>query len=56
MVATIRAGKVLYGDRSIVAAFDPTSMCDTFDVCGGAADLIALARLLPEDDALYVAA
>ncbi len=34
VVATIRAGKVLYGDRSIVAAFDPTSMCDTFDVCG----------------------
>lgn len=34
VVVTIRGGKVLYGDRSVVSAFDPTSMCDSFDVCG----------------------
>ncbi|MDP1830211.1 MAG: lamin tail domain-containing protein [Archangium sp.] len=34
VVATFRAGRLLYGDQSIVAAFDPGNMCDSFDVCG----------------------
>ena len=37
-------------------AFVAQVRAETFDECGGAADLIALARLLPEDDALYIAA
>ena len=34
VVTTMRGGKLLYGDRSIISAFDPTSMCDTINVCG----------------------
>ena len=34
VVMTMRAGRVLYGDQSIVSAVDATAMCDSFDVCG----------------------
>ncbi len=36
VVATIRGGKVLYGDRNVVAAFDfdPLSPCEGLTVCG----------------------
>jgi large repetitive protein len=34
VLATLRAGKVLYGDQAIVAALGEPSMCDAIDVCG----------------------
>ncbi len=34
VVMTMRGGKVLYGDQSLVSAFDTTGMCDVIDVCG----------------------
>jgi hypothetical protein len=38
------------------AAFVAQYRDGTFDECGGAADLVALARMLPEGDPLYLAA
>lgn len=34
VVATIRGGKVLYGDQPLVAAFDTAGTCEALDVCG----------------------
>ncbi|MEW6432352.1 MAG: DUF4215 domain-containing protein [Myxococcota bacterium] len=34
VVLTMRAGKVLYGDQPIVAAFDTASTCEALPVCG----------------------
>ncbi len=49
VVMTMRGGKVLYGDESLVKAFDSASTCETLDVCGTAkaacikGELVALA-------------
>lgn len=34
VVVTMRAGKVLFGDQNVVAAFDTASDCEAIDVCG----------------------
>jgi cysteine-rich repeat protein len=34
VVATLRGGKVLYGDQPLVAAFDTAGTCEALDVCG----------------------
>ncbi len=34
VVVTMRAGKVLYADRSVMSVLDTTGLCDAFDVCG----------------------
>lgn len=34
VVMTMRGGKVLYGDQALVATINPSTMCETLDVCG----------------------
>ncbi len=36
VVLTMRAGKVLFGDKALVQAFDADSSCEEIDVCGAA--------------------
>jgi large repetitive protein len=47
VVMTMRQGKVLYGDQSLVQAFDTSSQCETLSVCGAMKSVCAKGELTP---------